>query len=51
MRIALAVLMLNGNSTLLYLWFRLNPHPYSGVCAPRLGLLVSAGALDALDGG
>ncbi|HVN68641.1 MAG TPA: hypothetical protein VMU38_03180 [Candidatus Binatia bacterium] len=44
------ILLFGVPATMLYVWFRLNPRPYCGVLAPRLGLLVSGGALDALEG-
>jgi hypothetical protein len=50
-RLMIACLLLFGGPVpLLYVWCRLNPRPYDGVLAPRLGLFVSGGALDALEG-
>lgn len=43
------LLLLGGPTELLYAWCRLNPRSYAGLLTPRLGLLVSAGALDALE--
>lgn len=37
-------------AAMLYVWFRLEPRCYDGALAPRLGLLVSRGALDVLEG-
>jgi hypothetical protein len=44
------ILLFGAPATMLYVWFRLDPRPYYGVLAPKLGLLVSGGALDALEG-
>lgn len=50
-RLMIAYLLAFGApTTLLYVWCRLNPRPYAGALASRIGLLLSGGALDALEG-
>jgi len=48
--LAIYILLFGAPATMLYVWARLDPRPYYGVLAPRLGLFVSGGALDALEG-
>ncbi len=43
------IVLFGAPAQLLYVTCRLNPRSYLGELAPRLGLLVSAGALDALE--
>ena len=43
------LLVFCGPTNLLYVWCRLNPRLYTGTLTPRVGLLVSGGALDALE--
>lgn len=45
------MLLFGVGGELLYVWARLNPRVYDGALAPRLGVLISGGALDALEGG
>lgn len=50
-RLAIAYLLLFGGPVeVLYVWCRLNPRPYAGALAPHLGLFVSGGAFDILQG-
>jgi hypothetical protein len=48
--LAVYIVLFGAPATMLYVWFRLDPRPYYGVLAPRLGLLVSGGALDVIEG-
>ncbi len=49
-RVFVACLLLFAGRLILYVWCRLNPRIYTGDVAPRLGLLVSGGAIDVLEG-
>jgi hypothetical protein len=44
------MLIFGVSGSFLYVWARLNPRAYDGELKPRLGMLVSGGALDALEG-
>ena len=50
-RLLIAATLLFGPSEYLYVWCRLTPRWYAGELAPRLGLLISGGAIDAVMGG
>jgi len=50
-RVVLTAMLLLLPMNLLYVWSRLNPRPYFGTYALRLGLLPSAGAVDVIEGG
>jgi hypothetical protein len=49
--LVVCIVLFGVPATMLYVWFRLNPHPYYGALAPQVGLFVSGGALDVLEGG
>jgi hypothetical protein len=49
-RALIIVTLLFGPSVYLYVWCRLTPRWYSGALTPRLGVLVTGGAEDALEG-
>jgi hypothetical protein len=48
-RLLIILTLLFMPSTYLYVWCRLTPRWYDGTLSPRLGVLVTAGAADALD--
>lgn len=50
-RFLIAATLLFGPPAYLYVWCRLTPRWYAGELAPRLGLLVTGGAEDAVEAG